>query len=125
VIFVVPGDHLPLVPAHRATLTVHYDVTDRWTIGCSLIASSSEYLFADDSNQTKPLGGYFVVNLDISYRITDNIQMFGVINNVTNRQYATYGAFVPVSLISPNFTNTRVYSPAPPIEAFGGVRVTF
>jgi iron complex outermembrane receptor protein len=125
VIFVVPGDHLPLVPAHRATLVVDYDVTERWTIGCSLIASSSEYLFADDSNQTKPLGGYFVVNLNSSYRLTDDIQVFGVIDNVTNRQYATYGTFVPVRLISADFVNTRAYSPAPPIEAFAGVRMTF
>jgi outer membrane receptor protein involved in Fe transport len=125
VIHVVPGDRLPLVPAHRATLTVDYDVTDRWTVGGSLIGSSSEFLFADDANQTKPLGGYVVANLNTAYRVTDHIQVFGVVNNITNQRYATYGTFVQVSAISPNFTNTRVYSPAPPVEAFGGVRVTF
>jgi len=125
VIHVVPGDRLPLVPKHRATLTVDYDVTPQWTIGGSLIGNTSEYLFADDANQTKPLGGYVVANLNTSYRLTKNIQVFGVVNNVTNQRYATYGTFVPVNLISPAFTNTRVYSPAAPMEAFGGVRVTF
>ncbi len=125
VIHVTPGNHLPLVPAHRANLTVDHDVTDRWTVGGSLIASSSQYLFGDNANQNKQLGGYVVANLNSSYRVTDNIQVFGLVNNITDARYSTYGTFVPVNLISSKFTNTRVYSPAAPVEAFGGVRVTF
>jgi outer membrane receptor protein involved in Fe transport len=124
-IHVVPGDRLPLVPAHRGTLTVDYDVTDRWTVGGSLIASSSQYLFFDDSNVTKPLGGYVVANLNTSYRVTDTIQVFGLVNNVTDQRYATFGSYVPASLISPSFTNNRAYTPAAPVEAFAGVRATF
>jgi outer membrane receptor protein involved in Fe transport len=110
---VVPGDRLPGVPLHRGNLVVDYDVTDRLTVGTSVIAASSQYLFFDDANLTKPLGGYVVTNINASYKITDRIQVFGLVDNVL------------VSLISPNFVNTRVYSPAAPIAAYGGVRVTF
>ena len=124
-IFVVPGDRLPLVPAQRANLTVDYDVTDRWTVGGTLIGASSQFLIGDDGNQQKPLGGYVIANLNTSYKVTDNIQLFGVIDNITNQRYNTYGTFVQVNLISNTFSNPRVYVPGPPVEAFGGVRVTF
>ena len=124
-IFVVPGDRLPLVPAHRANLTVDYDLTDRWTVGGSLVATSSQYLIGDDGNQQKPLGGYVVANVNTSYKVTDRIQLFGVIDNITNQRYNLYGTFVQVNLISRTFTNPRVYVPGEPVEAFGGVRVTF
>ena len=124
-ISVVPGDRLPLVPAHRANLTIDYDVTDRWTVGGSLIAASSQFLIGDDSNQQKPLGGYVVANLNTSYRVTDHVQVFGVVDNITNQRYNEYGTFVQVNLINPAFSNPRVYVPGAPVEAFGGVRVTF
>lgn len=122
---VVAGDRLPGVPAHKLTLVADYDVTDRLTVGGSLIASSSQFLYLDDANLTKQLGGFVVANVNATYRVADHIQIFGLVNNVTDQRYATYGTFAPVSLISPNFSNTRVYSPAAPIAAYGGVRVTF
>jgi len=125
VIHVVPGNRLPGVPAHRGVATVDYDVTDRWTIGGSLIGNSSQFLFGDDANQTKRLGGFIVANVNTSYRITDHIQAFGLVDNVTDTKYSTFGTFAPVGLISSKFTNPRVYSPGAPVAGYGGLRVTF
>ncbi len=124
-IHVTSGNHLPGVPPHRVNLIASYDMTDRWSIGGSVIAASSQYLYGDDSNKNKKLGGYAVANLNTSYRITDHIQAFALVNNVTNTRYATFGTFVPAGLIDPSYTNNRVYSPAAPVSAYGGVRVTF
>ena len=124
-IHVVPGDHLPGVPLHRANLIVDYDVTDRLTVGASGVATSSQYLFGDEANLTKPLGGYFIANINANYKVTDQIQVFGLVDNVFDTKYSNYGTFAPVNLISSNFVNTRVYSPGAPVAAYGGVRVTF
>ena len=125
VIHVRAGDSIPGVPRHRANLAVDYDITNRWTVGASMVANTSQFLYGDDANQTKRLGGFAVLNLNSSYRITDNIQAFVLVDNVTDAKYATYGTFVPVNLISPSYTNTRVSSPGAPVAGYGGLRVTF
>ena len=48
---------------------------------------------------------------------------------MTDAKYYTYGTFSPTAAVylsqAPNATNPRAYSPAAPIGAFGGVRITF
>jgi outer membrane receptor protein involved in Fe transport len=127
---VVPGDRLPGIPRHRGTAVLTYDLTDRWTIGGSTILQSSAYRFGDEANLTKPVGGYVVVNLNTSYKITDNITLFGLVNNVFNQPYDTYGGFGPVDTVPwPNVpggvTDPRTASPGTPIAGYGGVKVTF
>ncbi len=76
------------------------------------------------------MGGYVVVNLNTSYKITNNISVFGLVNNVFNERYDTYGGFGPVSTVPwPNVpggvTDPRTSSPGTPIAGYGGVKVTF
>ena len=71
-----------------------------------------------------------MLNVHSSYQITENVQVFALIENVVNNRYATFGTFSPVSsntplIQAPGATNTRSLSLAPPIGVFGGVRVTF
>jgi outer membrane receptor protein involved in Fe transport len=127
---VVPGDRLPGIPLHRGTAVLTYDLTDRWTVGGSAILQSSVYRFGDEANLTKPVGGYGVVNLNTSYKITDNISVFGLVNNVFNQPYDTYGSFAPVSavpwpMVPGGVSDPRTASPGMPIAGYGGVKVTF
>ncbi len=127
---VVPGDRLPGVPRHRGTVVLGYDVTDRWVIGGSAILQSSVYRFGDEANLTKPVGGYGVVNLNTSYKITRNIMVFALVNNVLNQRYDTYGGFGPVDtvpwpMVPGGVTDPRTGSPGTPITAYGGVKVSF
>ncbi len=127
---VQPGDRIPGIPQHRGTAVVEYKVTDRWSVGGSAILQSDQYRFGDEANLTKPVGGYVVINLDTSYRITDHVTLFGLINNVTDRTYDTYGSFGPVADITfphvPGGVNDpRTASPGSPIAGYGGVKVTF
>lgn len=127
---IVPGDRIPGIPLHRGTVVVEYKVTDRWSVGGSAVLQSSQYRFGDDSNLEKPVGGYVVVNLDTSYRITDHITVFGLVNNVTNRYYDTYGTFGPVGdvpwpTVPGGVSDPRTASPGAPIAGYGGVRVRF
>ncbi len=127
---VLPGDRIPGIPAHRGTLVVEYKITDRWSLGGSAILSGDQYRFGDEANLTKPVGGYVVVNLDTSYRITDHITLFGLVNNVSDRTYDTYGSFGPVGDIPwphvpGGVTDPRTASPGSPVAGYGGVKVSF
>jgi iron complex outermembrane receptor protein len=123
------GDRLPGIPTQQIKLGLGYKITDAWRVGATAVGASSSYLFGDEANLTPQLPGYFVVNLNTSYQLTDRIQIFGSIENVTNQRYYVYGTFSPTSSVSiaqaPNATNPRSYNVAAPIGGFGGVRVTF
>ncbi len=123
------GDRLPGVPANQLKFGANYKVTDRWTVGAVGIYQSGQYLFGDPANLTPRLPGFVTLNLNTQYQLTRNVQLFGLIENVNNARYYTYGTFSPVSSVflaqAPNATNPRSYSPAAPIGGYGGVRVTF
>jgi outer membrane receptor protein involved in Fe transport len=126
---VQPGNHLPGIPTHLLKLGVSYNVTDKWTVGATGVAASGQYLFGDEANLQKKLPGYFVLNLNTNYQVTPNIQLFGLVENVLNATYYTYGTFSPTSSVflaqAPGATNPRSYSPAAPVAGYGGLRVTF
>jgi outer membrane receptor protein involved in Fe transport len=125
-----PGDQLPGIPAHVVKLGISYKVTDHWTVGATGVAQSGQYLFGDEANLTPKLPGFFVGNFNTSYRITPNVEVFGIIENVTDtKYYYTYGTFSPTSSVPiaqvPGASNPRSYSPGAPIGGYAGVRVTF
>lgn len=132
-IFVHPGDRLPGVPAHKFKAGFDYGLTPKWRFGADLIAATSQVFFGDESNQNKQLGGYAKVNLHTSYDITDNVQIYGLIDNLFDAHYGVYGTYFDwqgtdnsgAALGSINFTDARTILPAPPITAYGGIKVKF
>jgi iron complex outermembrane receptor protein len=129
---VVPGDRIPGIPVHRGTVVADYKVTDRWTVGGSSTLTSSQYRFGDEANLAKQVGGVVLLNLNTNYKITDAITVFGLINNITDRRYATYGSFGPVgdvswpsSLFPSGVTDPRTEALGPTLAGYGGVRVSF
>ena len=88
-----PGDHIPTIPAHRLKASFDYDVTDQWKVGADVVLASSQYFFGDESNQNPQLPGYGVVNLRTSYEMEKGVTLYGLITNVFDHKYATYGAF--------------------------------
>ncbi len=123
------GNQIPGIPAHRLKFGAQYDVTAAWTIGTTGILSSGQFLQGDAANFNAKTGAYFVLNANTSYRLTPSVELFGLVQNLTNTKYATYGGFSPVSLVpitqAPGTTNTRSLSPGAPIAGYGGIRVTF
>lgn len=124
-----PGDRLPGVPAHLLKLGVQYKATDRWTLGVTAIAASGQYLFGDEANLTSKLPGYFLLNLNTSYQVTKNVQVFALLQNAFNATYYTYGTFSPTTSVPitqvPGASNPRSYNIGAPIAAYGGLKVTF
>jgi iron complex outermembrane receptor protein len=123
------GNRLPGIPAHQLKLGGAYRLTDKWTLGASALAASGIYLVGDEANLTPPLPGYFRLDLNTSYQLAPNLQLFAWARNVTNAAYSTYGAFSPTAAVAiaqaPGATQTRSYSNAAPLAVYAGFRVLF
>jgi iron complex outermembrane receptor protein len=128
-ITISPGDRMPGIPAHVLKVGIQYKVTDAWTVGAVGLAASGQYLFGDEANLTPKLPGYFRLDLNTSYQVTKNVQVYALVQNALDAKYYTYGTFSPTTSVpivqAPNATNPRSYSLAAPIGAFGGLRMTF
>ena len=131
-IFVTPVDHIPGIPRQQLKVGGNYAFTPQFKAGFDVLIVGSQYYVGDDSNQNPQLPMYWVANLHASYLIADNVQFFGLINNLFNNHFATYGTFFdtgtdaqyagnPVNFVS----NPRTITPAQPIAFYGGVKVTF
>ena len=124
-----PGDRLPGIPTNLFKVGLDYRATDNWTIGGTGIAASGQFLFGDEANLLAKTPPYFIFNLHTSYQVTKNLQLFGLLENVFNKTYYTFGTLAPISEVPiarvPNANNPRAFSPGAPIAVTAGVRLTF
>jgi outer membrane receptor protein involved in Fe transport len=127
---VLPGDRIPGIPRQRINLVLDCSLTNRWSLGGSVVAQSGAYRFGDEANLTQPVGGYTVVDLDAAFHAGDRLTLFAVLNNTLNKRYDTYGSFGPVGDVPwPNIpggvSDPRTASPGTPTTVYGGVRMSF
>src|SRR6516225_3002349 len=124
-IFVVPGDHIPGIPNFRFKVGGEYQITDPWKFGVDLNVIGSQWLVGDQSNQNPKLPAYWVVNLHSSYKISENVEVFGLVRNLFNQHYAVAGTFFDIaSFPFLNLTDPRTFTPGLPFAAYLGVRGT-
>jgi iron complex outermembrane receptor protein len=82
--------------------------------------------------EPKPAIAHVLGGQSPRYQINNTVQIFGLINNLLNNHYATYGTLFdqttdarysgnPVNFVS----DPRTITPAQPIAFYGGVKVTF
>ncbi len=133
-IAVSKGDRIPGVPAHTFKAGFDYWMTPKWKFGADVIAASSQFFFEDAANLERPLAGYAKVNLHSSYDITDHIQVYGLIENLTDSRYSLYGTYFSVedannvsgaTGVTFDENNPRTVVPAIPFAAYGGLKVKF
>jgi iron complex outermembrane recepter protein len=125
-IFVMPGDHIPAIPAHRFKAGAEYQITDAWKLGADLNVVGSQYLIHDDTNANPKVPAYWVVNLHGSYQITKNVEVFALAQNVFNQHYFAAGTFFDRGQIPfLNLTDPRTFVPGMPLAAYAGIRATF
>jgi outer membrane receptor protein involved in Fe transport len=137
-VFVRPGDRLPGIPRHRFKAGFDYKITPKWVFGADLITASDQIFYGDEGNDNTPLAGYYKINLHSSYDITDHIQIYGLIENLTDQQYGIYGTYINVdaangaAVADPSLPanpfdedNAKTITPAIPFAAYGGLKVKF
>jgi iron complex outermembrane receptor protein len=127
---VFPGDRIPGIPRQRVNFVLDCSLTERWSLGGSLVAQSGAYRFGDEANLTQPLAGYTLVDVDAALHATDRLTLFALVNNALNRRYNTYGSFGPVGDVPwPNIpggvSDPRTASPGTPFTIYGGMRLQF
>jgi outer membrane receptor protein involved in Fe transport len=96
------------------------------------VASSNQIFEGDQGNDNKPLGGYAKVNLHTSYDFTENIQAYGLIDNLFDTRYGLFGNYFDLAGANeaalgkiPPFTDPRTVVPGAPFALYGGVKVKF
>ena len=111
----------------------HKDTAAGGVAACKEVQSNGSFFAAVpegiEANLTPKLPAYFLMNMNMSYQVTKNVQAFALVQNAFNATYYTYGTFSPTSSIPiaqvPGATDTRSYSIGAPIAAYGGLRLTF
>ncbi len=109
-----PGNQLPAIPRHRVKVGIDYAVTDVWKVGGNALFVSSQYFVGDESNQYSKLPSYPGVQLSTPpTRSAKNIQLYGRVDNVFDKRYATYGHVLrPRSLAQFHQRRHRLHRPA-------------
>src|SRR6201999_94933 len=106
-ITVHPGDRIPLIPRNTGRLAVDYDYLKQWDIGATIVVASSSYLHGDENNAnvaggangegatvnpggtgTGQIPSYLVVNLNATYYLGKNVDLFARVVNVFNKEYS-------------------------------------
>ncbi len=101
----ISGKQLARRPENKLNVTCSYNFQNGATFNLGIVSVGSRY---SDTANTQKLGGYTLVNLAGSYAITKNLQLFGRIDNLFDREYEeVYGYGTPG------------------IGAYGGVKVSF
>ncbi|CAN7405530.1 TonB-dependent receptor [Trinickia sp. LjRoot230] len=119
-IVVKPGNHLPGIPAHTAKLRIDYSATPQWDLGANLTYRGSIFARGDENNQdvNGKLAGYFLVDLDTTYHVTKQLQLFARVTNLLDKRYASFGVLGANVFTGPDHT----FDGANPVnEQFVGV----
>jgi len=105
-----PGNRIPGVPRHTLRLRIDVEPTQTWSVGTNIIINSSSWPRGDENNQDQsgPIPGYTVVNLDGRYRATKSLELFARVNNLFNRNYANFGVLGENVFAGPS----RLFDPA-------------
>ncbi len=144
---VAAGNRLPLIPRHTGKLEAEYDISGQWTVGANLIAASGQFVRGNENNRHQQgvndagetfehsgrIGGYALLNLNSSYRFTPYWEVFGRVNNVFDRDYATSGQLTSNPFDSSghfnanpaNWPNVTAISPSMPRAYWAGMRLSF
>lgn len=126
-ILVRRGNTVPLVPDHQFKVGFDYLVLPGWRFGMNLQAFSPSYYRGDESNLNPKLPAYFVLGLNTTYQVTPQLQLFGLVTNLTNNRYATFGTFAERGTVVGNLAinDPRTTTLAQPLSIYGGIRYAF
>ena len=124
------GNHIPGIARHTLKLRAAYDVTSAWNVGTNVVMTSGQFARGDENNQdiNGKVPGYAVFNLDTHYRFNANWSLFGKVNNLFDKDYATFGV-LGGNIFNldggGNPTAEQFRSPAAPRAAWVGVTYEF
>jgi iron complex outermembrane recepter protein len=125
-VLVTPGKHIPGIPLHQIKTGADYAVTPAFKLGTDVIWVGSQWYIGDQANQNVKLADYWVANLHGYYQLTKEVQIYGFVNNLFNRKFATFGTYFDPRVIANAMpdppTDHRMVTPAQPLSVYVGLR---
>jgi len=122
-ITVNPGNRIPGIPADSAKLRVDWDLSERASLGATIVYASRQYAHGDENNQDSHgrVPGYAFANLDAQFRLTPDLLLFANVTNVTNRRYQNFGLLGANAFTGPDRSFGPAQGIAPESEQFRGL----
>lgn len=137
-IYVEPGNRIPGIPQNQFKFRAGYAFTPEIRAGLNVIAFSGQYARGDENNQdvNGKVPGYAVVNLDASWRVAPQFEIYGQVSNLFNQKYSNFGTLGRDYFTGSGFsyydttpgaapTPTQFQGPGAPFGAWIGLRFTW
>ncbi|HEY8857150.1 MAG TPA: TonB-dependent receptor [Rugosibacter sp.] len=141
-IYVQPGNRLPGIPMHSLKLGADYALNERWLLTADAVGYSQQYVRGNENNAHQAGGaflgsgevkGYAVLNLGARVKFDQGWELFGRVNNLFDRHYASAGvlgqnpfdANGKFQTNSGDWTHETFTAPGAPIAVYFGFRSTF
>ncbi|MGF6573440.1 iron complex outermembrane receptor protein [Paraburkholderia sp. GAS333] len=130
-ITVKSGDHIPGIPATTVKLRLDYAATSKWNLGTNLTWRGSVYAQGDENNEdvNGKISGYLLIDMDTTYQVTKQLQVFASVTNLLDKRYASFGALGTNYFTGPNHTfdgtnpvNEQFVGPGAPRGFWMGLR---
>lgn len=119
------GDRLPNQPEHNINVGFDYAFTDKLSLGTTASYRSSQYYRGDEANVDKKIEGYTVFNLHGRYKVTKNLEFFGRIDNVFDKEYESFGLYgEPGEAGLEDFENPRFVGAGAPRAGWIGFKLS-
>ena len=123
------GDEIPGIPQHTLKIGMNFAPRNEWLVGLDMISRSGMYLRGDEGNFLPRTSGHTIFNLQSSYQVTEFVQLYGLIDNIFDTQYETFGQLgetgdeVKIHELPDGVKEPRFLSPGQPFGAFVGLRI--
>lgn len=103
------GDRIPGMPENTLKLRLDYAATAKWNVGANIQYRSAIFARGDENNQDSNgrIAGYAIVDLDTTYQVTKQLQLFAHVSNLFDKRYADFG------ILGQNFFNGPGHSFSP------------
>ena len=120
------GDRLPLTPEQLLKAGLRFAMTNDFTLGADVYASSGAYFRGDEGNLLDELDGYALVSVRAEYRLGERAHLVASIDNLLDEEYETFGVLGDADdVLGDDFEEPYFVGPGAPRAAWIGVRVEF
>ena len=100
-------------------------VTPEWKIGGDMVAASSQTISGNENGALPQVPGYVVFNAQTSYQVSKQLEIYGLIQNVLDYKYYTYGSLFETGGlldVAPYLTDPRTLGNAMPFAVYAGLK---
>lgn len=119
------GSRIPGIPEHIFKASLSVDLWQKLSLGVNGTYSGNRAFRGDEANITPMLSGYWLFNAAAEYKITDNLTLFGKVDNIFDVHYNTFGLYGnPTEVLGDNFVDHRFVSPGAPRGGWIGLRLS-